>query len=413
MQSIKSTYGKVFQKFFQSNELEELYGSFADEVRYAENCLSIQDREQISYKGSKNLDNKIQLDVLLTFAESRLDKISFSNLLLELSKECILEGENNLALRLLDKAFLKGNNKNKAEVFLSKAEIYSRQADWDLSLKFVNEAMSSFNRLDNKIGIARAANLTGTIFGDKGDLDKASNSFNQALDAIKDETECELKGLIHINFGIISNLRAEYNAALRYFLSALEIFEKLDDKRRISEVSLNLGMTFFRLNNITSALNYLDHSIYIGQNLEMFSILGVAYLNKAVILISQDDYKSAEAFANKALGISYTIDDKLSIAEVFKLKGIIERKFENHEVSENYLLTSLRINRECKNKYNEAEVLNELGILYLEMNKPVESESNFKAAIKYFKIINAVNEIRKIDYFLQNCKNILQNNLLT
>lgn len=50
-----------------------------------------------------------------------------------------------------------------------------------------------------------------------------------------------------------------------------------------------------------------------------------------------DDFSLANAFADKAMAVAHKLNDKLTIAEVYKIKGIIQRSVKNYVLSENYL----------------------------------------------------------------------------
>jgi len=78
----------------------------------------------------------------------------------------------------------------------------------------------------------------------------------------------------------------------------------------------------------------------------------------------------------------------------------MQRENRNFDTAENYLLTSLRINRELDNKLNEAETQTELGILYKLTKKNKQSHNAFKAALEYFQKIGAASEITKIEELL-------------
>ena len=114
------------------------------------------------------------------------------------------------------------------------------------------------------------------------------------------------------------------------------------------------------------------------------------------------EFDIAETFAKKALEISNKINDKLTVADSYKIKGIIHRNKNNYESAENYLLTSMRINDELGNKLNQAESAYELGILYKEVRKNEESKKYFHEALTYFKKINAFREVKEIKNYLPN-----------
>jgi hypothetical protein len=83
--------------------------------------------------------------------------------------------------------------------------------------------------------------------------------------------------------------------------------------------------------------------------------------------------------------ISSKINDRLSIAEVYKIKGKIELELNNLEYAENLLLTSLRLNGELENKFNLSETCNCLSKLYKLKNNTKESAKYQKLALLYLK----------------------------
>ncbi len=117
------------------------------------------------------------------------------------------------------------------------------------------------------------------------------------------------------------------------------------------------------------------------------SILCLLYLAKSQVLIAKDDIKSAAVFVDKALEISHKVDDKLTSADIYKVKGIIERHLKNYKLSESYLLNSLRINKSLKNEMNIAETSLELAALYEEMDNSKSKNSYLKNALNYYKQI--------------------------
>ncbi len=112
------------------------------------------------------------------------------------------------------------------------------------------------------------------------------------------------------------------------------------------------------------------------------------------------DVALSKAFADKAMEICYKTNDKLSVAEIYKVEGIIKRVQKNYSLAENFLLTSMRINKEYKNELNYAETSLELGILYKQWKKFDKAKESFEQALNYFKKIRAVHEIENIEAFI-------------
>jgi len=98
--------------------------------------------------------------------------------------------------------------------------------------------------------------------------------------------------------------------------------------------------------------------------------------------------------------LSHKLKDKLTIAEVYKIKGILERKKKHFEIAQNYFFSSLRLNTELGNELNYAETAVELGILFRETKKADQAKKYFNEALTYYKKIKAADEITKIKIFL-------------
>ena len=155
-------------------------------------------------------------------------------------------------------------------------------------------------------------------------------------------------------------------------------------------------MLFTEKKEYQSALSEFDLSITSALKAGYLPSLALSYLGKAFIYVQLEDYILANAFADKAMEICFKLNDRLSIADIYKLKGIIERKLQNYRSAENYLLSSLRINEELENVLNQAETSLELGILYSELDKKEEAIDYFKFSLSYYKKQRAPLMVKKI-----------------
>ncbi len=132
--------------------------------------------------------------LLLTFAENKLPKDKFIDLLLFVGQSTITSGEFSTALEIHEKlAHLSEDTpqmKNiAANAFLRMSEVYSRQAKWELSFNYLGKADNLFQDENDVKGNAECENLMGTIFGDKGELQKAVEHFENALTFLEDNPD--------------------------------------------------------------------------------------------------------------------------------------------------------------------------------------------------------------------------------
>ena len=345
-----------------------------------------------------NFSERIKIDRTVTFSEKTLQADKFYIFLLDLSQLCLSRGRLNLANELFKKVKKNSNNNvRKAESLLGLADVFSRRADWQRSLVTIEEAESIYRELNDNGGLAKCENLLGSIYGERGDLAKAKAYFLNSLTLINTENDVELTANLETNLGVLENIQGQTDNSIKHLTNALVSYSKLGNNRRITELKHNIGMVYLESGDYKSALATLDEAIEIAKQGGYMSTLSLIYLAKSQVLVATDELYYAAEFADKALDISNSTDDKLTSADSYRVKGIIERSRKNFDAAETYLLTSVRINTSLKNEHNIALTSLELATLYEEKNNSQSKESYLTRALNYFKQINAFKEVKKIE----------------
>jgi tetratricopeptide (TPR) repeat protein len=351
-----------------------------------------------------NYNERIKIDRTITFSEKKLETDKFCKFLLELGRICLSGGKLNFATEIFKKTFACSPNSTeifKAESLIGLADVYSRRANWSKSLRLVGEAESLYKKLNDKIGLAKCENLLGSIYGEMGEVEKAKQHFLNSLSLINPEVDLEIAANLESNLGALDNMQGNFVDSLIHLAKALIIFQELGNYKRISEVNLNIGMVHHDSEEYELAIAAFDAGIKIAKECNFISILCMLYLAKSRALISINDIFNAAQFADKAFEISHDIDDKLTLADIYKIKGIIERHLKNFRAAESYLLDSLRINTFLRNAMNIAETSFELGMLYEELKNYESKHFYLKSSLNYYKEINASAKAKEIDEILQ------------
>jgi tetratricopeptide (TPR) repeat protein len=401
-------YERIFKEilkiFFSKNEIARFNNLvFGEKNEHKRVKSKHKDGQQMGFNFNSNASVQVQIDLLITFASEKLASDKFLSLLQNLGQYCITVGELNSAISVYEN-IIKSTKRDKdlsdikAEATASLAEIHRRKAEWQYSFKFARQALNIFKRNNNRKGQAHCYNLIGTIYGELGNLKKSQEYFEESLSLSQGSKDSEFKGKIEVNLGIINSVLGNYDKALSYFKRALFTYQEVKNYQRIAEIQHNIGMMRINKDNPGIALKDFDKAIDTCIKIGYLPILGISYLGKSFTFTKQNDYKLAEAFAEKAMQICHRVDDKLSIADIYKVRGIIQRNKKNFEKSENYLRTSMRINKELGNKLNEAETSYELGILYKDLGNISDSKTKFVDALKYYRHLKAqprVNEIKE------------------
>ena len=160
-------------------------------------------------------------------------------------------------------------------------------------------------------------------------------------------------------------------------------------------------MVYFFQKDYEYALFEYDECTKIALEGRYLPILGIAYVNKALVYIEINELKLSAFYAGKGMDICYQVNNILAIADIYKLKGIIARKQFEFQLAEEYLKASLRLNNELNNDLNFAETAIELGLLYKELNIKDSYENYFNKALEYYEKINAKDKVAEIKGFLK------------
>jgi tetratricopeptide (TPR) repeat protein len=387
----------LLKEFFSEPQIEEIIGTPKSISQPPDQPPTKQfDISADSIKQRKFIDR------VITYAKSNLDKNVCTQLLLELVN-LLAESENtNLAEEILINSMnIERSNPYYAESLLATADIFIRKAFWDNSISLIKNARESFARLNNISGLARCENLLGILHGERGDLIKSRGHFLNSRNLLDHNSDKKFAAQIETNIGIIENIIGNFIKAEKYFRQALNKFESLNDQKNVAEIRHNLGMYYFEQKEYNKALIEFDKGIAIALRENYKSILAISYLGRANALLCLENYNESSEYCYMALGIAINIEDKLTIADVYRTIGILERKLKQYDTAEKYFRTSIRLNDELDNKLNSAETSFEVGLLYHETGREVEKNRWMQKSLKYYQGVGANDKAKMVENFLQ------------
>lgn len=387
---LSAELNEILINYFDSSALNKLYDNVRDKMAPSFNMeLSESDRKQISAKIPTGSEQRVLLDLILTSAKKQLSEVQYFNLLLKFSEIMIYYGELGFAREMSEEVldstkFDEEHCKLTAEAYLISAKIDWSQSYWKESIQNTDMAYEIFNELGDKEGCAKSENMFGTIFGEQGKIKQASLHFEKGLSLIKESQNSELQAMFEVNLGILYTMIGENDKALSNLLNGLEKFEQLKDMRRVARINHNIGMLYIRTGKLDEALISFDICINVSLEYGYLSNCAIAYLSKAWIKNHLGETALADAFTQKAMEIAYKINDKLSIAEVYRLKGLINQSLNELDLSEEFFESCVRLNKDFENKFNEAEVNQHLVNIYKNQNITQKASPLKKKSEDYF-----------------------------
>ncbi len=394
----------ILVKFFDEQEVDMFILNLMDDILILSSINSFDRGGEINSLASGSFfTSKIRsiADRIMTFAREKLDDNKYYSFLVEFGKLMITEGEFFLASEIFSNVLRYSTQKEDLKEYeidanINLAKIYYYQANWSSALSHLNVANALIKNINNKKAMAQYDHLIGVITFHKGDLKNAKSIFKHALSYLDQNQDLLLVGNLEIALGNISDAEGFQNDAINYYQSCLTKFQVIGDNRRIAEVRNNLGMVYTKQKEYEFALVEFDQCIKVATEGRYLPILGIAYLNKALVYIEINELKLSAFYASKAMDVCYQVNNTVAIADIYKLKGIIARKQFEFQLAEEYFKASLRLNNELNHELNFAETAVELGLLYQELNIDKSYEFYFNKALEYYEKIGAKEKVAEI-----------------
>jgi CHAT domain-containing protein len=163
------------------------------------------------------------------------------------------------------------NRDMEAVVCRKSAHVYSLLGQFDNAISYAFMALANDSIRNNQLEIIEDYRLLGRLNLYKGDFKKGIPFLEHALELNKG-MESSLKGLnqvsvadTYFSLAEVFSALGKYEPARNYSKTALDIYEKLGDKKGIMEVKLLLGNIYLNLGAVSEGLKYLDNSMILAQ----------------------------------------------------------------------------------------------------------------------------------------------------
>ena len=272
---------------------------------------------------------------------------------------------------LLKLAAVTQQDTNLAKLYFEIANHY-RNNDFEKSGDYYFKLKNLSDRLDWNRGRYLFTGGFSNLLNLQGLTDSAIVINQQAIElAKKENNEQWLANAVH-RAGLLFNNKSWYETAMSYFMEALSIFEKTDDKESLGQLYYMIGMMYRNLNNKAKSIEYCEKAFAITPD-DPFIIV-----NLAEAYHYDRQFEKAKKHYKEVLQISERQNNMYLIGAIYSLLGSIALELLNWEEADAYLQKSWEINQKIGNYGMYSENL-------FQLSRLEELKGHFALAEKYIQ----------------------------
>ena len=336
----------------------------------------------------------IDFDTIVLNASEYLKEKDYVVFLYDVSEISISFSEMEKAQRLLHMIVTKlkkhANNLLLAKAHQRLGDISFYRNNWVTTLRQYKKSLDLFTKLKNNEGMAHINSSLGSALVEQGEVAKGEKLLVEAKTIAKRAKLDRLLAKINVNLGNVFNMRGLWNDALICYKESLSLIGRKRDDAERAKLYINMAIVYKARGEFDKALEYFQRSIKFSSKANDLYYKGLSYLEEADLYCRKGDLAAGTALATTAFRIFSGLGDRLSVAEVYKVFGIINRQNRRYDTALSYFENSKRINEDYDNPLNLGETMIEIAKLYgMKGGETAKARESAKSAISCFKRINA------------------------
>jgi len=244
-------------------------------------------------------------------------------------------------------------------------------------------------------------NELGYIYFAIGELDKAEQMLNKALQINEKLGRLEGMATDYGNLGIIYLTKGELNKAEEMQNKALDIYEKLSRLEGIARQYGNLGVIYQTKDELDKAEQMHNKALEIAEKLGLIAGTAGQYLNLGVIYRTRGELDKAEQMINKAVELNKKLGRLEGIAIDYGNLGMIYKDRGELDRAEEIFQEGLKIDEKLGRLEGIASKYSNLGSIYKMRGDSKKARQFWEKARNLYKKIGMPHMVKKIEGWIE------------
>jgi serine phosphatase RsbU (regulator of sigma subunit) len=273
-----------------------------------------------------------------------------------------------------------------------------RNNDFEMALKFGNQALDLSRKSGFPQGEAKALNNIGLAYFYNSQVDTAMNLYEQSLSVAKRNHDTDNIALNYNQIGNAYKNMSNLPMAAEFLKQSIDLRFAMRDSLGAGIGQMNLGSVYNRMGNFTSALNFLLKAQGIFEHAGKPGLINLAGVYNSIgnTYLSQKDYLEAKKYFQKSARLFREEDDKNGLATALINTGNALYYLRQFEASLTFYFEALEIREKLGNKNNIAQCYLNLGDCYFSLNDFKKGEQYYDKAFAIYKESGSKNDLAQV-----------------
>lgn len=168
---------------------------------------------------------------------------------------------------------------------------------------------------------------------------------------------------------------------------AIELYQELDDQKKLGNAYRQLGLTYRYQANYSVALEYIYLSMQIFQQLDDKDAISSAHNSIGVVLEKMGQFEEASQAHQAALELNHELQDQGGIASALFNLGDLRRSMGDNELALKYFQDALKLDIAGGELKNIAYSHHKIGFVHNSMGNTEQARFHIMEALKLFRQI--------------------------
>jgi tetratricopeptide (TPR) repeat protein len=273
----------------------------------------------------------------------------------------------------------------KVTILSNLSKDYMYLDDFINAIEYSNESKILSERMGYKKGLVIALSDLGLIYKRFGQIEKALDSYFNALKISEGIKDKEHASIILNNIGVIYETQGSLEKALEFNTKAMKIMEEIGDEKSIGRLLINQGSVNLKIGNTQEAFMQFNKSYSLAEKNKNIKLLGIALASIGNYYKSIGNNSEAVNYFKKAHDEFKKVNNNRGISNILGYMSEISFNNKEYKNAETYAFGSFTF---AKLSNSPEHLKNASEILY----KVYKEEKKYKEALKTYEIYKIMSD---------------------